>query len=451
MKLGKLASLVRQNVRRNRKNMAFSAVGLVVGISSFFFFISLGDGIKRVVSTEIFPVDTNRIQVVAPTAQFGSLSSGRRLDDKALASIRGIEGVKDLYPRMKLAFLASTAIDGRDLSPGALALLKNVPGIDPSRIQALRSVRMWLEIMGDGIDPRLVSSEVMAGEFKDPAPGDPIPVLLSDRMVEIYNGSFAEARGMPKISAQLIPFIPPFPLTLNHSFISRDTRGTRLKTQMKLVGLSRHAIMGGITVPLETARKYNRQFVGPQAAETYDAVIVEVRSSDFLGPVQEEVRKLGFDIDLREKRLAESVGLTVLIITLLFTLISLIIVGIAAVNIAHTFFMIIFERKRELGLMRALGATRADIRRMILGEATLIGITGGLFGLGLGLVACLLVDTLAASFLPDFPFKPESFFAYPPWLFFASVLFAVVFCWLGAIVPAHRAARMDPARALTGR
>ena len=144
-------------------------------------------------------------------------------------------------------------------------------------------------------------------------------------------------------------------------------------------------------------------------------------------------------------------GLTVLVITLLFTLISLIIVGIAAVNISHTFFMIIFERKRELGLMRALGASRSDIRRMILGEATLIGLVGGALGLGLGILSCLLVDGLAAGFLPDFPFKPESFFAYPLWLFFGSVVFAVLFCWLGAILPAQRAAKMDPAQALTGR
>ena len=312
-------------------------------------------------------------------------------------------------------------------------------------------MRMWLEIMGTGIDPRLVAEDAVAGEFADMPEGEPIPVLLSSRMIEIYNASFAEARSLPQIDAKMLPFIPPLPLTLNHSFISRKVRGASVRTTMKVVGLSRHAIMGGITMPLETARRYNRRFVGEQAAATYDAVILRVETSEHLGPVQESIGALGFDIDLREKRMAESVGLVVVLVTLGFTLISLIIVGIAAVNIAHTFFMIIYERKRELGLMRAVGATRRDVRTMILGEATIIGIIGGGLGIGLGVLACLVADLLIAGALPDFPFKPDTFFVYPSWLFPGAVGFAVLFCWLGAIFPAQRAARMDPATALTGR
>jgi len=170
-----------------------------------------------------------------------------------------------------------------------------------------------------------------------------------------------------------------------------------------------------------------------------------------LGPAQEAVASLGFDIDLGERRMAESVGLAVTLVTLGFTLISLLIVCIAAVNIAHTFFMIIYERRRELGLLRALGASRSDVRTMILGEALLIGLTGGVLGLLVGVGACLASDAILVGVLPDFPFKPESFFAYRWWLFAGAIACAVVFCWLGALLPSRRAARMDPVAALTGR
>jgi hypothetical protein len=451
MKTGKLTRIIGQNLRRNRKNLIFSSVGIVVGISSFVFFIALGSGIKQVVATEIFPIDANRIQVVPRTAQFGTLAGGKIIDDQTLGQFREIQGVKAVYPRMELAFLASTSLDGREIPPQALTMISKIPGVSPRMIASVRDIRMWLEIMGNGIDPRLVKDDVIAGEFKDPGPGEPIPVLLSRRMVEIYNTSFAKARSLPKITEMVIPFVPPLPLTLNHSFVSRNVRGPHLKTRMRLVGLSHHAILGGITMPLETARKYNRQFAGKQAANTFDAAIIEVTSSEWLGPVQEAVGELGYDIDLSERRMAESVGLVVVLVTLGFTLISLIIVGIAAVNIAHTFFMIIYERKREIGLMRALGATRADIRSIILGEASFVGVTGGALGIGLGMLACLVVDLLVAKVLPDFPFKPDSFFVYPPWLFFGAILFAVAFCTLGAFFPARRAAALDPASTLTGR
>jgi len=451
MKTGKLTRLISQNLRRNRKNLVFSSVGIVVGISSFVFFIALGAGIKRVVATEIFPIDANRIQVVPRTAQFGTLAGGKIIDDQALESFSSIPGVQAVYPRMELAFLASTSLDGREIPAGALSMISKIPGVNPRMVASVKDIRMWLEVMGNGIDPRLVKEDVITGEFKDPAPGEPIPVLLSRRMVEIYNTSFAKARSLPKINEMVIPFVPPIPLTLNHSFVSRNIRGPHHKTRMKLVGLSHHAILGGITMPLQTARKYNQRFSGQAAAGSYDAAIIEVNSSEFLGPVQEAVSDLGYDIDLSERRMAESVGLVVILVTLGFTLISLIIVGIAAVNIAHTFFMIIYERKREIGLMRALGATRGDIRSIILGEASFVGITGGALGVGLGMAACLIVDLLVARVLPDFPFKPDSFFAYPMWLFFGAILFAVTFCTLGAFFPARRAASLDPASTLTGR
>ena len=81
--------------------------------------------------------------------------------------------------------------------------------------------------------------------------------------------------------------------------------------------------------------------------------------------------------------------------------------GLAAVNIAHTFFMLVYERKREIGLMRALGATRTDIRSMVLGEASFVGFTGGVLGAGLGFLASRLVDFLAEQALPDFPWLTQ--------------------------------------------
>ncbi len=451
MTFARLFRLIRQNLQRNRKNLVFSSIGIVVGISSFIFFVTLGAGIREVIATKIFPVDANRIQIVPRTMHFGEGSGAGSIDDEALKSMAALPGVKEIYPRMKLDFLATLTINGRNISPATLALLGRLPGITPQMLAAIQDVRVWLEIMGNGIDPRLVTEDVTAGTFADPGPDRPIPVLLSRRMIELYNGSFAEARHLPQLHDSLLPFLPLLPLTLNNSFISREVRGAPQEASMKIVGISRHALMGGITVPLDTARRLNRQFAGERAAHTYDAAVIEVASANWLGPIQEQIRTLGYDVDLSERRMAESVGLVVVLTTLGFTLISLVIVGIAAINIAQTFFMIVYERKREIGLMRALGATRRDIRATILGEATCVGAGAGAIGLGLGFGFCRLVDYVAGKVLPNFPFKPESFFVYSPWMFVGGLLFAVLFCYLGAFFPARRAAKVDPVSALSGR
>jgi ABC-type antimicrobial peptide transport system permease subunit len=69
-----------------------------------------------------------------------------------------------------------------------------------------------------------------------------------------------------------------------------------------------------------------------------------------------------------------------------------------------------------------------------------------------GVVAAYLLslgaDYLAATRLPDFPFKPETFFSFPGWLIAAALGFAAAFALLGAFGPARRAGKVDPAAAL---
>jgi putative ABC transport system permease protein len=376
---------------------------------------------------------------------------GRPIDDPALARLGAIPGVSAVYPRMKLAVPATMALLGSRLPAEDLARLARLPGVTPAMVEAVRKLQVWMEIMADGIDPRLVESDALFGTFADPPPGRPIPVLLSKRLVEIYNSSFAKTRSLPPVSEALIPYLPRLPLTLNESYIDRGMTGPQVETWVKVVGTSHYALLGGLTMPLETVRRLNRRFAGPQAAGTYDMAILAVPSSDDLTRVQQAVRGLGFEIDTSQKQMAESVGFAVTLVTLGFTLLSLAMVAVAAINIAHTFFMIIFERQREIGLMRALGASRRDIRSLILGEASVVGAAGGVLGLAAGTALCILMNALAVGLLPDFPFKPRQFFGYPWWLFAAGAALSVVFCLAGAFAPARRAARMDPASTLSGR
>ena len=82
--------------------------------------------------------------------------------------------------------------------------------------------------------------------------------------------------------------------------------------------------------------------------------------------------------------LAPTLGLAISIVTTIFALISVLILIVSAINIAHTFFMIIAERRREIGILRAIGANRLHIAGMILGEAALLGLLGGVLGVAVG-------------------------------------------------------------------
>jgi putative ABC transport system permease protein len=106
------------------------------------------------------------------------------------------------------------------------------------------------------------------------------------------------------------------------------------------------------------------------------------------------------------------------------------------------------ERRYEIGVMRALGATRSDIRRIVLGEAALIGLIGGVLGEALAFGASQIVNLAAAKALTSVPFKPDDFFAYDPTVLAGALVFSIIFCVIGAWMPARRASRVDPARVL---
>jgi ABC-type antimicrobial peptide transport system permease subunit len=83
-----------------------------------------------------------------------------------------------------------------------------------------------------------------------------------------------------------------------------------------------------------------------------------------------------------------------------------------------------------------------------MGLALTVGIGGGGLGASAAWASSLLADRLAATKLPDFPFKPETFFAFPPWLLLGGVVFAALFALIGAVGPARHAGKVDPAVAL---
>ncbi len=134
--------------------------------------------------------------------------------------------------------------------------------------------------------------------------------------------------------------------------------------------------------------------------------------------------------------------------TLALALLAALITLLSSVNIAQSFSASVRERRREIGILRAVGATRSDVQLLFLAEAAATGVLGGACGLVAARLAAFALDLLARTELPDFPFKPHSFFAFAPWMFLAGALVALAASLLGAFFPARAAAALDPTRAL---
>ncbi|MCA9699250.1 MAG: ABC transporter permease, partial [Myxococcales bacterium] len=273
-----------------------------------------------------------------------------------------------------------------------------------------------------------------------------IPIIVSNHIVELYNGSLRRAHNFPKINPDSVVGMT-FDLTFGASMVEISARDQLTEAKGVLVGFSDKAINLGMTMPVGYIRRLNVGYNDDKSKDIYHSAVLQIRSKDDVAAVAAAVKEMNLDVTDTG---AEQAALLITIFMMVFGFVSIVIVGIAAVNIMHVFFMLIYERQKEIGIMRAIGASRGDIRRIVLGDPAMVGFMAGGVGVVLALGAGRAFDWVSATQIPDFPYKPHTYFEFHPVLLGASLLFAVGFCVMGAFLPAARAARTDPARVLTG-
>lgn len=462
--MSSLRTIVGANLRNNAVHFALASVGVIVGIAAFAFFLALGAGVRQVVLGKIFPLDQLEVIAKTMTLDVGPLSLGMAsdvLDDAAAEQLRGVKGVRGVFPKMKLTAPA-IGIGGKQIIGNDLRTELIVDGIDPALVQGEFSGSDRFRDVVDPADPKELNAKACAADTEcgedrycgRPLAGGPakvcrsfVPVLASPHMIELYNGSLRRAYGLPRLNPDFLIGVT-LDMRVGASMVEAAAKDALLYERLKLVGFSDKAVGLGITLPLPYVARYNVHFGSPDAASRYHSIIVKIESKDQVAAVAKQIEVLGFEVTDGG---AEQAGFLITVFVLVFSSLSTIIVGIAAVNIMHVFFMLVYERQREIGVMRAVGARRGDIRLIILGEAASVGTLAGSLGVALAYGASRVFDWVSASYLPDFPYKPDTYFAFSPDLVALALLFAIGFCIIGAWLPSRRAAHMDPAAVLAGR
>ena len=135
---------------------------------------------------------------------------------------------------------------------------------------------------------------------------------------------------------------------------------------------------------------------GPRA--TYDEMFVRAVSMDDTRAVAEAIREMGYQAHFQGDFIDHQRQSQQAIQTLLAA-IAAISLFVAAINIANTMITSVTERTREIGIMKVIGASLGDVRRLFLTEAAFIGMLGGLFGVGLALAGSYALNNLEIEFL----------------------------------------------------
>ncbi len=415
-------------LRADRRGAILDAAAACVGAAALVFFLALGLGVSAA-ARRMFPADARLVEVLPGNVSLGGVLGGGKLDDAAVRRLAELPGAAAAWPRLTLRVPVAASGPPQGLRynwpPGAT-----------------------LQIPVVGLAPELVQGDVAAGmTFEDPGPGGTIPVVLSRRLLEIYDKTIAPAWGVRRLPPGLSIVGVELPVRIGFSIVPQKTEDRVVDARLKLVGLSDRVPIYMLGMPLATVQRLHREY--GKADQGFTQVTLLARTPDAVPALTAAVRRMGLSVDEGERASAERVGTVVAVTTGALVFLAAVMCALAALAIARSLSASVRGRVREIAVLEALGAAPADVRGIVLAEGALVGVAGGIVGVALALAAMPLADRAATALLPDFPFRPETFFARPAWLVVLGLAVPAIAAVLGALAPAAAAARVDPARTLS--
>ncbi len=200
-------------------------------------------------------------------------------------------------------------------------------------------------------------------------------------------------------------------------------------------------------IPGQPAQKNGK----PYAEICYDQVNVNVDKMDNVEAVLKEIQEIGFQA-YSDAEYMESMQKQSQTTQLVLGGIGAVSLFVAAIGIANTMMMSIYERTKEIGILKVLGCAMGNIRTLFLMEAAFIGFFGGMLGIGISYGISAVINKIAGNMYGNaymYGSNAQSSISYiPPWLALAALGFAVLIGIISGFLPALRAMKLSPLAAI---
>jgi putative ABC transport system permease protein len=185
----------------------------------------------------------------------------------------------------------------------------------------------------------------------------------------------------------------------------------------------------------------------PTDQPVYSSVSVRVKNPSQVQTVEDAIKKMGFNT-FSILDASRSIQQFFKVLDVFLGIFGSLALAVAFIGIVNTLVMAILERRREIGIMKAIGASDGDVKKLFFAEAGAMGILGGIVGVALGWAIGQLINLGTNVYLKRQSFPPEHFWSVPWWLVAFALVFSFLVSLAAGLYPAGRAARLDPVQAL---
>lgn len=465
MKISDEISLSARNLLRRKGRTALTLVGVVIGTCMVVLMISLGIAQTKT-NEEMLQSwgDLTQIQVYGYGTLIGSDGRPMYLDDAAVSKIKSLAHVSAATPYAQGYNLNGTITAGRN--GRYTADIYNLVGVDPTALEPMGfALQSGSWPTNTPASEKATKLQVLVGSsagysFQDSRKGSNSPKRYR------YEGQ-TDANGK-----ELPPFVD----------VNKDTMTLTIKTgegssektrswELEVVGILEpdgakgYWTQSGIVLRIQDMQMlqkvYNDMTKTKTDNKSYEEVYVKVDDLANVSDVETAIHDLGFTNTYSMNQQREEMQQQVMKSQMIFGGIAAVSLLVAAINIINTMTMAIYERTREIGVMKVLGCELGNIRTMFLLESSTIGFIGGLIGLVVSLIASFVLNNLSMFgqgldlsgvmgggyyYMGDSGSAAISII--PPWLMLAALVFATLVGLVAGILPANKAVKISALEAI---
>ena len=463
MKLPDLTELALRNLRESLLRNSLTTIGISVGVASLVAMLSLGIGLQQLASRRlvksglfdtIFVTSRRELRHYDRDDERNGPAPGesRVLDEPARQEIEHLPNVLEAYPDIRfvteLRYEDKPHLTMISALPDSAQSNDAFEGMQGSFFSSATAPEVILqksfaeELLGR--TPKPGSEDVNVSELAKPLLGKELIMRYAQRQA----APSTEPSGHTSVADKTASGAA-------YSVVSREQA-------LKIVGISdldpesmRGPMRARVFLPLKLGESLHvmqptdlREIAHALSDQpAYSSISVRVKNPKQVESVEAAIKKMGFTT-FSILDATRSMRQFFAVLDLFLGIFGSLALAVASIGIVNTLVMAILERRREIGIMKAIGASDVDVKKLFFAEAGAMGVLGGIVGVALGWAIGRVINFGTNLYLKRQSFPPEHFWAVPWWLVAAAIVFAFFVSLVSGLYPAGRAARLDPVQAL---
>lgn len=446
MKISDLMRMGIQNLCRRKARTALTIIGVVIGTISIVVMISIGLGMNKQYEEQVMQLGSltsiymDSMSYSYDESGYGG-STKQVLDDKLVKKIKEIEHVESVVPMHSMNI---------NLTYKNYMTYSTLYAVDYSQLELLGVGEYSYVSDPNGVtDKTFIMGSNVLNYMYDSVYYRPV----ESSKIDIKKGGFGywlegnyarKDEGMPKAERL-------------RNYAMSAVSGSEISSYDCYVSMKFFK---------EMTERYIKQLTpvdqkkAQRAFQKYDRLVINVDNVEYVSEVQEKLSTFGFKTESLAAQL-EPMKQTSTMLQMVLGGVGAVAMLVSAISIANTMIMSIYERTREIGIMKVLGCTVSDIRKMFLFEAGMIGLFGGIVGDLIGYLVSYLINTLGGDMFSALMNAgsmdmygmggaegASQFSMIPFWLPLMAAGFAMVVGLVSGYYPAKRATKISAIEAM---